>query len=125
MPVYSGFSTVSSSSQKKFVLTDRALIKQDLLNAFMTKRGSRLMRPKDGCIIWDKLFDNLTATDLSDISDNLSSIVNADPRVKLVSLDISTSIPNTMVATIQLQYVGTNEVDTMVATFNSDLTSNF
>lgn len=124
MATYSGFSTVSSDSQKKFVLTDRKLVQQDLLNVLMTKRGQRLMQPEFGCIIWDRLFDTITQTDLDDISANINSIVNSDPRINLVSLDLTTN-QNTITATLIIQYVGTNETEQLIVNFNSDLSGNF
>jgi phage baseplate assembly protein W len=124
MSIYSGFSTVSSDAQKKFVLTDRKLIQQDLLNALKTRRGQRLMQPNFGCIIWDKLFDNITQTDLDDISANISSIINNDPRITLVSLDL-TQGQHTITVTVIIQYVNTNETDQLIVNFNSELSSDF
>lgn len=124
MSIYSGFSTVSSDAQKKFVLTDRKLIQQDLLNALKTRRGQRLMQPNFGCIIWDKLFDNITQTDLDDISANISSIINNDPRITLVSLDL-TQGQHTITVTVIIQYVNTNETDQLIVNYNSELSSDF
>lgn len=117
---YSGFSTVSSNSQKKFILTGHQLIIQDLTNALMTRRGERLMLPDYGCIIWEKLFENITQTDVDEISANISSIVNNDPRVVLTSLDIS-PINNTITVTIEIQYVNTDETDTIILNYNSEI----
>ena len=91
---YRGFSTVSSSSQRKFVLNDNALIKQDLTNALMTRQGSRVMYPNQGCIAWNKLFNNINDTDIAEISYNITQIVGQDPRVNLLSIDIAPSINN-------------------------------
>lgn len=121
---YRGFSTVSSSSQRKFVLNDNALIKQDLTNALMTRQGSRVMYPNQGCIAWNKLFNNINDTDIAEISYNITQIVGQDPRVNLLSIDIAPSI-NTLVITLQLQYVLTNELDQLILTFNTESTSDF
>ena len=119
MPTYKGFSTVSPSSQKKFILVDNDLIKQDLLNAFMVQRGSRVMQPQFGCIVWEKLFENLTSSDVTDIADNITNIVNSDPRVNLVSIDITQS-QNTITVTLVLLYVATDETETLVVTFDAN-----
>lgn len=118
MALYKGFSTINSKSQKKFVLTDHDLIKQDLLNAFNIHLGSVPMQPTVGCIIWQMLFENLTQAQLDDISANVTSIVNSDPRINLQGLDISTQ-DNTLTITLTLLYVATNQVETMRVNFNS------
>ena len=123
MAVYSGFSTVSSLSQKKFVLVDNDLIKQDLLNAFQTRRGSRLMQPNFGCVAWEKIFETISPTDVEDITNNIQSIVNADPRVTMVSLDVTPSAYN-IVATLVLRYTATNQIEQMVISFNSEIGAN-
>ena len=118
MAQYKGFSTVSSSSQKKFVLVDNALVKQDLLNVLMIRRGSRVMQPNLGCIVWEKLFETLSATDVSDIADNIGTIVNSDPRLSLISIDI-TQNQNTIVVTLMLLYTQTNQTEQLILNFNS------
>ena len=119
MPTYYGFSTVSSSSQKKFVLTDRDLIKQDLLNILMTRRGSALMQPNFGCIVWEKIFENITTQDVQDIASNISTIIANDPRVNLLSIDVTPS-GNNITVTLKLQYASTNFVDQLVINFNNN-----
>ena len=119
MATYKGFSTISDSSQKKFTLTDNGLIKQDLMNALMTRRGSRVMQPNFGCIVWEKLFDNLTATDLNEIGDNITLIVQSDPRLSLQSLDITPGI-NSITVTLGVQYNTNNELDQLILNFNSN-----
>lgn len=123
MPVtYRGFSTVSSDAQKKFVLTDNKLIRQDLLNALNIRLGSLVMQPTVGCIVWNVLFENITPSLIEDISTNITGIVNNDPRLNLQSLDI-TSLDNSITITMKLLFVLTNEVDIMTVTFNSQNSS--
>lgn len=120
MTQYKGFSTVSSQSQKKFVLTNQDLIKQDLMNTLMTRRGQRIMSPLIGCIVWEKLFDNLAQSDSTDIASNISSIINTDPRVVLLSVDV-TPTNNSITVTIVIQYVGTDETDQLILNYNNSL----
>jgi phage baseplate assembly protein W len=110
---------VSNLSQKKYVLTDNDLIKQDLMNIFMTKVGSRLMYPTYGCIVWNYLFSNLNAGDLQTISENITGIIKNDPRVSLLSIDL-TPTQNTLTVTLTLQYVGTNQIDQMIINFDTE-----
>lgn len=118
MSIYQGFSTVSSTSQKKFVLTDNELIKQDLLNVLMTRRGSWVMQPKIGCIVWEKLFETLSPTDISDIANNIGAIVNNDPRLTLISIDV-TQNGDTVIVTLGLKFTQTNQIEQMIINFNS------
>lgn len=122
MAIYRGFSTVSSNSQKKFVLTDNDLIKQDLLNAFKVRRGSRVMQPNFGCIVWEKIFENISPSDVDDIVANMKSIVNNDPRVSLVSIDVNPSV-NDLVVTLVLQYTSTNQLEQMTIIFTENSVS--
>jgi phage baseplate assembly protein W len=118
MPTYYGFSTISSSSQKKYVLTDKKLIKQDLLNILNTRRGSRVMNPRLGCVAWEMLFENLSQAQIESLSANITAIVNGDPRLNLQSLDVST-VGNNLTLTLKLMYVHTNEVETMQVQFDA------
>jgi len=79
--VYKGFSTVNTSTQN-FKLYDFELIKQDLLNAFYIRQGERLMNPEYGTVIWDLLFEPMTADVQNSIVQNVSAIFNSDPRIQ-------------------------------------------
>jgi len=124
MSTYQGFSTVAATAQKKFVLVDNDLIKQDLLNIFMTPIGSRVMQPLLGCIVWNYQFDNITATEVQAIAANITSIVNNDPRVQLVSIDI-TPTNNNLVVTLVLLYTATNQTEQMIINFTPDIVNEF
>lgn len=77
---YKGFSTVNTTSEN-FALFDFELIKQDIINHFYTRQGERLMNPSFGCIIWDLLYEPLTDEVKYAITENVSQIINYDPRV--------------------------------------------
>jgi phage baseplate assembly protein W len=78
--MYRGFSTINSSTEN-FSLYDFHLIQQDILNHFNTRQGEKLMNPEFGCVIWDLLFEPLTAEVQSLITENVNTIINYDPRV--------------------------------------------
>jgi phage baseplate assembly protein W len=86
--MYRGFSTVNKTS-KNFALYDFELIKQDLLNSFYIRQGERLMNPEYGCVIWDLLFEPLTAQVKDLLLQNINTIVNADPRVQANNVTIT------------------------------------
>jgi len=79
--MYKGFSSVNTSTQN-FTLYDFELIKQDLLNHFYIRQGERLMQPDFGTIIWDMLFEPLTADVKDIILQNVNQILNYDPRIQ-------------------------------------------
>ena len=79
---YKGISTVNSDNNS-FNLYDIALIKQDIINHFHIRQGEKLENPEFGTIIWDVLFDPLTESLKSAITENVESILKYDPRVSI------------------------------------------
>jgi len=78
---YKGISTVNPNS-KDFKLQNIDLIKQDLVNHFHIRLGEKLENPEFGTIIWDVLFEPLTASLREAIVQNVNMIINYDPRVQ-------------------------------------------
>lgn len=85
---YKGFSTVSSNNYG-FKLYDFELIKQDIINHFNTRKGSRVMNPTFGTIIWDLLMEPLTEQIKEILVDDIKTICNFDPRVYPLQIDIN------------------------------------
>ena len=86
---YKGISTVDPNANS-FNLYDIALIKQDLLNQFHIRQGEKLENPEFGTIIWDALFEPLTEGIKQAIVENVTQIVNYDPRVQVNSVTVDT-----------------------------------
>jgi phage baseplate assembly protein W len=86
---YRGISTVGSS-RGNFAMYDLALIKQDLINHFHIRQGEKLENPEFGTIIWDLLFDPLTDDLKNLIVQNVTEIINYDPRVSVENVVVST-----------------------------------
>jgi len=86
---YRGLSTVNPDN-KSNTLYDLALIKQDLLNHFHIRQGEKLENPEFGTIIWDALFEPFTEDLKGAIAENVTSIVNYDPRVQVNSVSVDT-----------------------------------
>lgn len=78
---YRGFSTINQI--KKFRLTDVELVKRDLINHFSIKKGQKLMNPNFGSIIWNMLYEPMTADVEATIIDDVKRIVNYDPRLRV------------------------------------------
>ena len=70
--------------------TDQVLIRADLINHFNTRLGERLMNPEFGTIIWDAIFEPFTDELKQSIADNVTSIVNYDPRIQANEIIVST-----------------------------------
>jgi phage baseplate assembly protein W len=77
---YRGLSTVNPDNDQ-YTLYDIGLIKQDLLNHFHIRQGEKLENPEFGTIIWDVLFEPMTEALKEAIVNNVTDIINNDPRV--------------------------------------------
>ncbi len=120
---YKGFSTIDQN--KKFRLTDSELIKRDLLNHFAIRKGEKLMNPEFGSIIWNIMFEPLTADVKALVVDDIQRIVGYDPRIRVDNvlvdqLDLGlqvqiemTILPDNYSNVISLQF--NRELNTVVA----------
>jgi phage baseplate assembly protein W len=82
---YRGISTVDPD-RGSFNLYDISLIKQDIINHFHIRQGEKLENPTFGTIVWDILFEPLTDSLRDAIIQNVTEIVNYDPRVNVDSV---------------------------------------
>jgi phage baseplate assembly protein W len=82
---YRGLSTVNPDNVT-FSLYDISLIKQDLINHFHIRQGEKLSNPEFGTIIWDALFEPLTESLKEAITQNVTKIINSDPRTNVNSI---------------------------------------
>jgi len=89
--LYKGYSSFEFQRNKNFKLQDIELVKMDLLNHIFTKKGSRVMMPTFGSIIPELVFEPLDQDTLDTLENEVLTVINFDPRVELVSLDI---VPN-------------------------------
>ena len=84
---YRGLSTVDPANRSN-VLYDIALIKQDIINHFHIRQGEKLENPEFGTIVWDVIYEPLTEQLKTVIAQNVTEIVNADPRVSVDAIVI-------------------------------------
>ena len=120
---YKGFSTIDQ--YKKFRLTDLDLIKRDLLNHFAIRKGEKLMNSEFGSIIWNLLFEPLTADVKALVVDDIQRVIGYDPRIRVDNvlvdqLDIGlqvqielTILPDNYSNVLSLQF--NRELNTVVA----------
>lgn len=124
MTIYRGFSTLVN--KKKYSLTDYALAKQDLINYFQIRKGSKLMQPNFGTIIWDQLFEPLNETTQEIITSDIKKIVSYDPRLRVNQVNVIEQT-NGIQIQLSLSYIPTDQSDTILLNFNkssSTLTTN-
>jgi len=85
---YKGFSTADSTRLSSKIY-DFDLIQQDIINIFQTRRGERVMDPGFGTMIWEMIYEPFTNDVKQRISDDITNILNYDPRVVPTRVNIS------------------------------------
>ena len=113
---YRGFSTINQV--KKFRLTDIELVKRDLINHFSIKKGQKLMNPEFGSIIWNMLYEPMTADVESTIVDDVNRIVNYDPRLRVDGVLIN-EFEYGLQIQIDLTFLPGNYSEQLLLDFNS------
>lgn len=86
---YRGISSIGENS-KEIKLYDLGLIRQDILNHFHIRLGEKLENPTFGTIIWDVLYEPFTDSLKQAIVDNVTTIINYDPRVRVEKIQVDT-----------------------------------
>ena len=107
MPLFTGFSTKNKNAINH-VLSGKDLVIEDIMNHIMTRKGERVMLPNYGSIIHDMLFEPLTDETTELIEEDLTDIINDDPRCNFVSIEVTDS-NHTINAIVRLQILPTNE----------------
>src|SRR6056300_1086906 len=115
---YKGMSTVNPDNTT-YKLYDLALVKQDIINNFHIRQGEKLSNPEYGTIIWDILFDPLTDDLKEAVANNVTKIVNSDPRVQADSIIIEEYEQGLQIE-ITLTYLNFNLTETMQLKFDKD-----
>lgn len=114
---YRGFSTMQADTLSNR-LFDYAIVKQDIINMFQTRKGERVMNPEFGTIIWDVIFEPFTESVKQMIVEDVTRILNFDPRA--VPTDITIIEAETgMIIDATLFYTQTNQSEQMKLDFNS------
>jgi len=113
--IYRGFSTAQNA--KKYTLTDFELAKQDLINYFNIRKGNKLMQPGFGTVIWDMLFEPLDESTQQTISQDITRIVNYDPRLRVGQVAITQQDTGFLIQ-ITLSYIPSNQSAQIEINFN-------
>ena len=97
-----GFNT--QNQYKKFTLTDFALIKRDLLNAFNIRQGQLPGRPAYGTVLWDFLFENQLEELQNSIVTEIQRVAGGDPRIYISNTQVFPQ-ENGILLEIELQVI--------------------
>ena len=116
--IFKGFSTVNKV-KAPYTLTDMALVKQDLLNEFNTRKGERVMRPNFGSIIWDLLMNPDDSFTTDEIKLDIERIIAKESRVQLVDITLFSS-DHSVRAEIEFNYIILNSAETLFVEFNRE-----
>jgi len=111
-----GFSTVGKIDPP-YRLVDLELAKADLMNAFMTHRGERVMRPDFGSIIHDLLFEPFDEETKQAVLEDAIEIVRQDPRFTAVNIDAK-ELEHTLRLDLTLNYVPLDTISSMTVEFD-------
>lgn len=117
MAIYRGFNTIGQS--KKFRATDAELIKRDLINHFNIRKGEKLMQPNFGTIIWSMLFEPLTNDVKNAIVDDITQIINYDPRVNVNEVQVN-QLEHGLQILVDLTYINSNQSSVLMMNFDSN-----
>tara|TARA_A200000159_G_C7310157_1_gene334218 strand:- start:1243 stop:1599 length:357 start_codon:yes stop_codon:yes gene_type:complete len=111
MARFIGFSTKNKQAINH-TLTGKELVVEDLLNNIMTRKGERIMMPTYGSIVHDLVFEPLTSDIKKLIEDDLTQIINDEPRVNLTSINLTES-DHTVTASISVDLLPEKEPITL------------
>jgi phage baseplate assembly protein W len=117
--LYKGFSSLNEDNPSS-QLFDLDLIKQDILNHFNTRKGSRVMKPEFGSLVWDILMEPLTQTVREALVADVKRICTSDPRVTPTQMDI-TEYPNGFILELTLVLNASNQSANMKIDFNQSI----
>ena len=119
---YKGFSTHNYATLGgTFSMTDIDLVNMDILSHIYTEKRDRVMMPTYGTGVTSSAHEMLTDELVENIKDDLTTVINADPRVEKIRLVITPYYDsNSLVATLTLRYVELDVVDDLNFVINID-----
>ena len=115
-PYFVGFNTVNQPNPP-YTLTNLDIVKRDILNQFATPLGSRVMLPNFGTRIYEMLFDPFDEYTKNAIIEDAVRVVNDDPRVQLVQIDVYQQ-DQTLNVVMVLNFVPESVTDSLFVTFS-------
>ena len=121
MPINQTFIGFNTQDQvKKFTLTDFALIKRDLLNAFNIRQGELPGRPEYGTLIWNFLFENQIEELQNNLVTEIQRVAGGDPRLIITDIQVFPQ-DNGILLQIEIEVVPSTDAERLSIFF--DITS--
>ncbi len=118
--LFTGYSTQGiTPGNTKTTLYDLDLVKTDLLNQFMTRKGDRVMLPNYGTKIWNQLFEPFTDAVKTSIVQDVLDVVNSEPRVTINNVNVYQTDYGIAVDLL-LFYIPWSVVDTLALSFSAE-----
>lgn len=119
MAKFKGFSTIDKV-KAPYTVTDSELIKRDLLNELYTRKGERVMRPEFGSIVWDILMNPSTASLDEEIREDISRIIEKDPRVKLLNVQVL-ALDHSVRAEVDIEILPAGDPEKLYIEYKKDI----
>lgn len=121
MPINQTFIGFNTQGQvKKFTLTDFALIKRDLLNAFNIRQGELPGKPEYGTLIWNFLFENQVEELQNSLVNEIQRVAGGDPRLIITDIQVFPQ-DNGILLQIEIEVVPSTDAERLSIFF--DITS--
>jgi phage baseplate assembly protein W len=116
--VFRGFCTIGPPIKKNWTYYDIELVKRDLMFAFKTRVGERVMRPDYGCKIFEYLFEPFTPGIAELIVAEATRICELDSRLTVVNITAYTYGQGIRVE-LTLQYAPFGVIDTFYVDYDA------
>lgn len=111
---YKGFSTANWLKTKSLAISDIESVKTDLQNHIYTRLGERIMQPSFGTRIPEMAFEQNDEETSRIINEDITKVINYDPRVELISLEILPFVDNNaIIVYVELLYLELNVTDVL------------
>jgi phage baseplate assembly protein W len=101
---YRGYSTTDRRVPKINELYDVDLVRADILNRLNTRKTERVRNADYGSKLKDMLFELKTEANTQEVIEEVISVIQSEPRVSIVNIDVNTDRANEIRIDIDLLY---------------------
>ena len=101
---YRGYSTTDRRVPKINELYDVDLVKADIFNRLNTRKTERVRDSEYGSKLKDMLFELKTEANTQEVIEEVLSVIQSEPRVSIVNIDVNTDRANEIRIDIDLLY---------------------
>jgi len=115
--LYRGISTTDNTRNTSRYDID--LIRQDVINSMNIRQGEKIYQPNVGTIVWDHLYEPLTDGLKQRLVQDVTRVIQQDPRVELEDVAIDSKEYGIMII-VTLKYISYNISETLQLNFDQD-----